>query len=54
MAFIIIMSNPGGEIERRTAKDGDEAADVLSDMVLGMELCDGDTFVIVEEDKEQT
>ena len=50
MAFIIIMSNPGGELERRTAKDGQEAAQALAAMVDGYELCDGDTFTIVEEE----
>jgi hypothetical protein len=52
MAFIITMSNPGGELDRRTAKDGTEAVEVLSAMINDCgELADGDTFTIVDEDE---
>ena len=52
MTFIITMSNPGGELDRRTAKDGREAAEVLASMVAGCgELADGDTFTIIDEEE---
>ncbi len=51
MAFTIIMSNPGGELDRRSAKDGLDAAAVLADMIEDVELADGDTFTIVDDDE---
>ena len=48
-----IMSNPGGELDRRTAKDGREASEVLAAMVTECgELTDGDTFTIIDEDEQ--
>ena len=50
MTFIITMNNPGGELDRRTAKDGREAAQVLAAMAADCgELSDGDTFTIIDE-----
>ena len=51
MAFTIILSNMAGELDRRTAKDGREAAEVLAAMVEECgELSDGDTFTITEDE----
>lgn len=53
MAFIVTMSNPGGELDRRSAKDGREAVQVLVAMVADCgELADGDTFTIIDEDEQ--
>ncbi len=52
MALAIIMSNPSGELDRRTAKDGREAAEVLAAMIADSgELADGDTFTVIDEDE---
>lgn len=53
--FTIIMSNTAGELDRKTAKDGREAATVLADMIEECgELADGDTFAIVDDDEDKT
>lgn len=52
MAFIITMSNPGGQLDRRSAKDGRDAVVVLAAMVADCgELADGGTFTITDEDE---
>lgn len=51
MAFIVTMNNAGGELDRRTAKDGIDAAAVLIEMLKDTELAHGDSFAIVDEDE---
>lgn len=52
MKLIIIMSNEAGELERREAEDGEDAVNVLTDMVEGCPyLNDGDTFQVKRLDK---
>lgn len=52
--FTIIMSNPGGELDRKSAEDGRAAARALIDMIETCgELADGDSFTIVDEDENE-
>lgn len=54
MTFRIIMKNPGGELDNRSATDGRDAVQVLTQMIAECgELADGDSFVIIDEDEEQ-
>lgn len=51
MAIIITMNNAGGELDRRTAKDGAEASAVLIDILKDIDLAHGDSFTITDEDE---
>lgn len=49
----VIMNNPGGELDRREARDEDHAVDVLKEMLDDCgSLSHGDTFVIVDPNEE--
>lgn len=52
MTFRIVMENPGGELDARTAEDEFEAVTVLRAMVEGCgELHDGDVFRVIEDEE---
>ncbi len=51
--FKVVMSNPGGELDSRSANDETDALTVLRAMLDELpELADGDVFSIFEEESE--
>lgn len=49
MTYRIVMENPGGELDSRTATSEEDAARVLREMIADIPcLCDGDVFRVIE------